>query len=227
MNNKITTVLFDLDGTLIDTNELIITSFLHTLEHYYPNRYKREDVLPFMGPTLRETFEGMEGANVDEMIATYRNFNLTHHDELVTDFPTVLDTVAALKERGYKIGIVTTKLSDTVKKGLSHTKLDSYFDVVVALDHVSKAKPDPEPIYKALEQLGSRPAEALMVGDNHHDILAGKNAGTLTAGVAWSLKGREYLESFQPDFILEEMADLLDILDGVNTDGGGDGDLKS
>lgn len=212
MNNKINTVLFDLDGTLIDTNELIISSFLHTLEHYYPNRYKREDVLPFLGPTLRETFEPMDPTKVDEMIATYRKYNLAHHDTFVTEFPTVLETVKILKERGYKVGIVTTKLSDVVMKGLRLTKLDSYFDVIVALDHVEKAKPDPEPIFNALKQLGSQPEEAIMVGDNYHDILAGKNAGTKTAGVAWTIKGRDYLEKFDPDYILEEMADLLKIL---------------
>jgi pyrophosphatase PpaX len=214
MNNKINTVLFDLDGTLIDTNELIISSFLHTLETYYPNTYTREDVLPFLGPTLRETFEPMDATKVNEMIATYRKYNLTHHDSFVTEFPTVIDTVKRLKETGYKVGIVTTKLSDTVMKGLKLTKLDSYFDVIVALDHVKKAKPDPEPIYKALEQLGSKPEEAIMVGDNYHDILAGKNAGTQTAGVAWTIKGRAYLEQFEPDFMLEEMADLLRILEG-------------
>lgn len=212
MNNKINTVLFDLDGTLIDTNELIISSFLHTLEHYYPNRYKREDVLPFLGPTLWETFEPMDPTKVDEMIATYRKYNLAHHDTFVTEFPTVLETVKILKERGYKVGIVTTKLSDVVMKGLKLTKLDSYFDVIVALDHVEKAKPDPEPIFNALKQLGSQPEEAIMVGDNYHDILAGKNAGTKTAGVAWTIKGRDYLEKFDPDYILEEMADLLKIL---------------
>ncbi len=83
---------------------------------------------------------------------------------------------------------------------------------VIALDHVNKAKPDPEPIFKALEQLNSKPEEAIMVGDNYHDILAGKNAGTKTAGVAWSLKGRDFLEKFEPDFMLETMADLLTIL---------------
>jgi pyrophosphatase PpaX len=214
MNNKINTVLFDLDGTLIDTNELIISSFLHTLEHYYPSTYKREDVLPFLGPTLRETFERMDASKVDDMIATYRTYNLAHHDTYVTEFPTVLETVKVLKERGYKVGIVTTKLSDVVMKGLKLTKLDSYFDVIVALDHVQKAKPDPEPIIKALEQLSSKPEESIMVGDNYHDILAGKNAGTQTAGVAWTIKGRDYLEQFEPDYILEEMADLLDILEG-------------
>lgn len=212
MNIKINTVLFDLDGTLIDTNELIISSFLHTLEHYYPSQYKREDVLPFLGPTLRETFEPMDATKVDEMIATYRKYNLAHHDTFVTEFPTVLDTVKILKEKGYKVGIVTTKISDVVMKGLKLTNLDSYFDVIVALDHVEKAKPDPEPIFKALEQLGSKPDEAIMVGDNYHDILAGKNAGTKTAGVAWTIKGRDYLDQFEPDYILEEMADLLKIL---------------
>jgi pyrophosphatase PpaX len=213
MNNQINTVLFDLDGTLIDTNELIISSFLHTLEHYYPNQYKREDVLPFLGPTLKETFESMENANVDEMIKTYRKYNITHHDSFVTEFPTVIETVKTLKEKGYKVGIVTTKISDVVMKGLKLTKLDSYFDVIVALDHVEKPKPDPEPIFKALEQLDSKPEETIMVGDNHHDILAGKNAGTTTAGVAWSIKGREHLEQYKPDYILEEMADLLKILE--------------
>jgi pyrophosphatase PpaX len=213
MNNKITTVLFDLDGTLIDTNELIISSFLHTLEHYYPTQYKREDVLAFIGPSLRETFEAMDPENFEDMIVTYRKYNLAHHDEIVTIFPTVLKTVQALKEKGYKVGIVTTKLSDTVMKGLKLTKLDTFFDVIVALDHVEKAKPDPEPIFKALKQLESQPEEAIMVGDNYHDILAGKNAGTKTVGVSWSIKGREHLEQFNPDYIIEEMYDLLKILE--------------
>jgi pyrophosphatase PpaX len=212
MNNKITTVLFDLDGTLIDTNELIIASFLHTLEHYYPNQYQREDVLPFMGPSLKETFSSLDHARTDAMIETYRTYNRTHHDKLVTEFPTVIETIQQLKEKGYKLGIVSTKLSDGVLKGLQLTKLDSYFDVIVALDHVEKAKPDPEPILKALKQLESKPEEAIMVGDNYHDILAGKNAGTLTAGVAWTIKGKDYLTEYGPDYMLEEMADILTIL---------------
>ncbi|MDV2687404.1 HAD-IA family hydrolase, partial [Alkalihalophilus lindianensis] len=78
-------------------------------------------------------------------------------------------------------------------KGLRLMKLADFFDVIVAYDHVKKVKPDPEPILQALEQLGSTPSEAIMVGDNFHDILGGKNAGTLTAGVAWSIKGRDYI----------------------------------
>ncbi|MDQ0199015.1 pyrophosphatase PpaX [Neobacillus ginsengisoli] len=212
MTNKITTILFDLDGTLIDTNELIITTYLHTLNKYYPSKYSREDVLPFMGPTLHEAFSTVDPDRVEEMILEYRTFNIANHDALVKEFAGVLETVGTLKEKGYKLGIVTTKRLDVTLKGLRLMKLDSFFEVIVAYDHVSKTKPDPEPIFKALEQLDSTPSEAMMVGDNYHDILAGKNAGTITAGCAWSIKGREYLAKYEPDYILENMADILTIL---------------
>lgn len=212
MKSEITTILFDLDGTLIDTNDLIIQSFLHTLGKYYPEEYKREDVLPFIGPSLKETFGEIDGERVEEMIRVYREFNIAHHDELVEEFDGVNETVAILKEKGFKLGIVTTKKLDIVQKGLNLTGLAPFFEVIVAFEHVSKLKPDAEPVLMALEQLNSTPAEAIMVGDNYHDILAGKNAGTKTAGVAWSAKGRAHLEEFEPDFMLENMRDLLPIV---------------
>jgi pyrophosphatase PpaX len=212
MTNKITTILFDLDGTLIDTNELIITTYLHTLEKYYPSKYQREDVLPFLGPTLHEAFGSIDPNLVEEMVLEYRAFNIANHDRLVTEFAGVFETVQSLKDKGYKLGIVTTKRHDVTLKGLRLMDLERFFEVVVTYDHVSKTKPDPEPIFKALELLNSSPEETMMVGDNYHDILAGKNAGTVTAGCAWSIKGREYIAKYEPDYILENMADLLTIL---------------
>ncbi|MBO9129931.1 pyrophosphatase PpaX [Bacillus sp. 165] len=209
---KINTVLFDLDGTLINTNELIIASFLHTLNKYYPGRYKREDVLPFIGPSLTETFTSVDKERVEEMIQCYREFNHKMHDELVEEYDTVYETVTELQEKGYKIGIVTTKARGTVEMGLRFGRLKEFFDVVVTIEDVQNVKPDPEPIFKALRLLDAKPEEAIMVGDNHHDIVAGQNAGTKTAGVAWTLKGREYLESYKPDYVLEKMSDLLKIL---------------
>lgn len=212
MKSSITTILFDLDGTLIDTNELIISTFLHTLEKYYPSKYKREDVLPFLGPTLHETFGAMDPERVEEMVLDYRTYNLANHDLLVKEFAGVIETIESLKDKGYKLAVVTTKRHDVALKGLRLTKLDRFFDVIVAYDHVKKVKPDPEPIFLALEQLDSKPEETLMVGDNFHDVLAGKNAGTKTAGVAWTIKGRDYIAKYEPDYILENMADLLGIL---------------
>lgn len=209
---KVNTVLFDLDGTLINTNELIIASFLHTLDTYYPNKYKREDVLAFIGPSLRETFSSMDPERTEEMIQAYREFNHAHHDELVQEYETVYETVEQLAKQGYKLGIVTTKARKTVEMGLNLTKLHQFFDVIVTIDDVEHVKPHPEPIEKALHLLDANPATTLMVGDNHHDILGGKNAGTKTAGVAWTIKGCDYLAAYKPDYMLEKMSDLLTIL---------------
>ncbi|MGC4376844.1 pyrophosphatase PpaX [Fictibacillus sp. Mic-4] len=211
---KIDTLLFDLDGTLINTNELIISSFLHTLNQYFPDQYNREKVLPFIGPPLIESFETVDKERAEELVKTYREYNLAHHDELVTEYEGVYETIEKLHQKGYKLGIVTTKMRHTVNMGLKLTGLDQFFECIVPLDDVKRAKPDPEPIERALAILDSVPEKTIMVGDNKHDILAGKNAGTKTAGVAWSIKGRAYLEEFQPDYMLENMSDILAIVEG-------------
>lgn len=215
---KVDTLLFDLDGTLINTNDLIVASFMHTLDHYFPGKYKKEDIHQFMGPPLMESFNKLNPEKAEEMAQFYRDFNHEKHDELVTEFEGVYDTIKFLHEKGYKLGIVTTKKRYTVNLGLRLTKLDQFFDVVVTLDDVKHPKPDPEPLLKALEQLGSKPEQTIMIGDNHHDIEGGKNTGTLTAGVAWALKGRKHIESLHPDFILDKMSDLIDILGGLNSE---------
>ncbi|RXJ01725.1 pyrophosphatase PpaX [Anaerobacillus alkaliphilus] len=209
---KIDTVLFDLDGTLINTNELIIASFIHTLDHYYPNEYTREKVIEFIGPSLHDTFSRMNPEKVDEMIDMYRTFNHEKHDELVEEYGTVKETVKALHEKGYKLAVVTTKRSDTARMGLRLTGLEEYFPVLVGIDDVEKVKPDPEPLLKALNQLNSTPEQAIMVGDSQYDVLGGKNTGTKTAAVAWTIKGREFLEGYNPDVMLETMSDLLPYL---------------
>ncbi|WP_409290333.1 pyrophosphatase PpaX [Peribacillus sp. SCS-37] len=211
--SRINTLLFDLDGTLINTNDLIIASFINTLNIYFPEKYKEEDVLQFMGPPLYESFSQLDELRADEMVAKYREHNLANHDILVKEFEGVYETVETLHKEGYKMAIVSTKMHDTVLRGLKVTRLDRFFDIVIGLDDVERAKPDPEPLMKALEILGSKPEEALMVGDNHHDILGGKNAGTRTAGVAWTAKGRDHLDQFEPDYMLEHMSDLLSILE--------------
>ncbi|RZT21692.1 MULTISPECIES: pyrophosphatase PpaX [Fictibacillus] len=206
------TILFDLDGTLINTNELIIASFLYTLDKYFPEQYNREHILPLMGTPLVETMELFDKERVQDLVQTYREHNIAHHDELVTEFKGVFETVEELYKKGYKLGIVTTKMRNTVKMGLKLTGLDQFFQTVVTLDDVEKAKPDPEPVQKALALLQSTPDRAIMVGDSKYDILAGQNAGTQTAGVAWTIRGNDYLQQFNPDYMLNEMTDLLDVL---------------
>ncbi|WP_112181837.1 MULTISPECIES: pyrophosphatase PpaX [Paraliobacillus] len=209
----IRTILFDLDGTLIDTNELIIASFTHTLEKHSETPYTREQILSFIGPPLYDSLQQVDPDNVETMVATYREHNLANHDKYVTAYPTVVDTIKTLKEKGYQLGIVTTKMRDTALLGLKLTGMEDAFDIVIGLDNVTNAKPHPEPIIKALTQLKANPLHAIMVGDNYHDIEAGQNAGIKTAGVAWSIKGKEALAAYKPDYMLEEMRDLLKILE--------------
>ena len=209
---KIDTVLFDLDGTLINTNELIIASFLHTLDHYFPNEYTRERVIEFIGPSLHDSFSRLIPDKVEEMTHMYRTFNHEKHDELVEEYETVKETVKALHEKGYKLAVVTTKRSETARMGLKLTGLEQYFPVLVGIDDVENVKPNPEPLLKALGQLNSSPERAIMVGDSQYDVLGGKNTGTKTAAVAWTIKGRDFLESYEPDVMLETMSDLLTYL---------------
>lgn len=209
---SITTVLFDLDGTLINTNELIIASFTHTLDRYYPGKYTRDDFIGFIGEPLEESFEKVDPKRVDELVRVYHKHNLDYHDDLVQEYEGVFETVKTLHERGIKLGVVTSKMRLTVDMGLKLSRLDSFFDTVVSLDDVEKAKPNPEPINRALSLLNDSPENAIMVGDSVFDIEAGKNAGTATAGVAWTIKGEDQLRAAGADVVLEEMADLLDVL---------------
>ncbi|GGB53921.1 pyrophosphatase PpaX [Virgibacillus dakarensis] len=209
---SIHTILFDLDGTLIDTNELIIASFEHTF-HHYGKPFSREKAIEFIGPPLKESFQQIDPAQVNAMIATYREHNLQHHDEYVTAFPYVVETLTRLKKHGLQLGIVTTKMRHTVNKGLKLTAIDHFFETIITLDDVTHAKPHPEPIVKAMSNLSAQPETTLMVGDNSHDIEAGQNAGVATAAVAWSLRGKEELLAYNPTYMLDDIRDLLTIIE--------------
>lgn len=205
-------LLFDFDGTLLNTNELIIKTFMHVLNDRFPGQYTENDCIQFIGPSLKETFQQITPNEVDEMIAKYRKWNLAHHDEYVTEFDGVNSTLEQLKEQGIKMAIVSTKKRDTIERGLKLMKAEHYFEFYIGIEDVKNVKPDPEPVLLALKKLGVSNERALMIGDNYHDILAGKNAGVKTAGVAWSIKGEEYLKQFNPDYMLYHMTDLLGIV---------------
>lgn len=209
----ITTVLFDLDGTIVDTNELIIQSFLHTLEGETELPYTRERIVPHMGYPLLEQLRFFTGKEqVDELAVKYRKFNLDKHDELVAEFPNVREVLAELQRRNIRMGVVTNKMRITTQMGLQLCGLDSYMETLVTIDDVVRGKPDPEAVLRALEQMKVDPGEALMVGDSQYDIIAGRDAGVKTVGVSWSLKGEDHLRAFQPDYIIRDMRDLLEIV---------------
>jgi len=211
MNKNIQTILFDLDGTLINTNQLIIESFMHTFKKYGLH-FTHEEIITFNGPPLMETFQKIDKERAEDMIKTYREHNFNHHDEYVTAFPNVVETIKQLDENNISLGIVTTKRRKGVKMGLEVTGLAPYFDTVITLDDVTHAKPHSEPVLKAMEELGGERETTLMIGDNSYDIEAGQNAGVETAGVAWAQRGEAYLKKYNPTYILDDMKDLLNII---------------
>ena len=213
-STPITTLLFDFDGTLLDTNELIIQTFLSVLGKRYPGRFTKEDVLHFIGPSLKQTFDSIDETLTEELIKEYRAWNIEMHDQMAVEFDGVVDTLRILKARGLKMAIVSTKRQDIIRQGLKLMGIEDIFEVVIALDDVVNPKPDPEPIVLALKRLNASKEEALMIGDNSHDIDGGHNAGVRTAGVAWTAKGEAYLATFNPTHMLQHISDLLEIVDG-------------
>jgi pyrophosphatase PpaX len=207
----IQTILFDLDGTILDSNELIYASFDHTFKQYNYS-FTREEILNFNGPPLLESFSKIDPDRAEMMIETYREHNHAKHNEYVKLFPNVIETIETLKNNHFKIGIVTAKMRTSVDLGLALTGLDRFFETIITIDDVVHPKPHPESVIKAMAELKGDIDSTLMIGDNYHDILAGQNAGVRTAGVAWSSKGKEFLASYQPTYMLNDMKDLLGIV---------------
>ena len=213
---SLTTALFDLDGTLIDSIRLILDSYHHTLsEHNLPPR-SDEEWLRGVGTPLHVQFAAWrESPDVLEaMIATYRAFNLEHHDRMVTIYPGVLEAIREIKARGIQTGLVTSKNRHGATKGLKLVGLDALIDVLVCADEVTNPKPHPEPVEKAVTLLGADHAATVYVGDSIHDMHSGRAAGVHTAAALWGPFKRSHLESARPDYWLNTPADLVRLFDG-------------
>lgn len=207
-------LLFDFDGTLLNTNDLIVQTFMHIFDERFPGQYSTEDCLKFNGPSLKQTFDELTPGETETMIAKYREWNAAHHDELVTSYDGVIETLEELHSLGIKMAVVSTKNKEGLARGMNVLKVEHLFDAIVSSDDVEHVKPHPEPILLALQKLRVEKDETIMIGDNSHDIEGGKNAGVRTAGVAWSAKGVDYLMSHKPTYMLGHMRDLLEIVKG-------------
>lgn len=209
---KYEAVLFDFDGTLADSNELINRSHLSVLEEYYPGMYTLESVRQFNGPSLDEVYGRLDWEEKDTMIAKYREYNAIYHDEMIRLFDGVTEQLHVLKEKGMKLAVVSTKRNDTLWKGIKLLGLDGLFDVVIGGEDYTYYKPNPEPIYRAMAELNCLHEKTMMVGDNFHDIEAANNAGILSVFVGWSQKTREEIAPYGPDCIVDTMEELTDLV---------------
>lgn len=209
-------ILFDLDGTLIDSIGLILSSYHHTLEtHGFPPVSDAE-WLAGVGTPLRVQLSRWANSpeEMDRLVETYRNHNLANHDAMVRPYPGIASLVTRIRAAGYRTGIVTSKNQEGTRRGLRLAGLEAQMEVLVCADSVTNPKPHPEPVLLAMQLLGSTPEETLFVGDSIHDLHSGRAAGARTGAVLWGPFDRSDLASGQPDYWLEQPEDLERLLLG-------------
>ena len=208
------TVLFDLDGTLLDSVDLIVDSYRHTFRVHGLPLLSRDAILGGLGTPLRIVFGNMteDGDQIERWTTTYREYNLAHHDARVRAYPGAVEMVLRLRTAGCRLGLVTSKNRGGAKRGLARIGLADAMDVIVGADDVVKPKPHPEPVERALRELGMPPQSCLFVGDSQHDIHCGRAAGVWTAGATWGPFDREHLEAVLPDHYCETPADVLQLV---------------
>jgi len=205
-------VLFDLDGTTIDTNELIIESLQHVMLHHCGKTLTRDMIIPRMGGTLTDQLRYFSGReDVADLAAAYRAYQYERYGDRVTLFPGVLEAVRRLSGAGLKIGVVTNKSRESTARTLDMCGLRPHVSSVVTIEDVKHPKPHPEPIRKAMRELSAKPEETAMVGDSPYDLLAARAAGVTAVAVGWSLKPRDALREAGADRFIETMDDLLDL----------------
>ncbi|MGL4874491.1 MAG: pyrophosphatase PpaX [Clostridium sp.] len=208
-------VLFDLDGTLVDTNELVYRGFNHVFNEKLKLNYDKKKIGENYGRPLEVSFSKVTESNEDmlELIKAYRNFVLEIHDDLCTAFVGARELLEYLKEKNILVGIVTSKKGDVATRGLEVTGLLEYIDVLVSPECTNEHKPSGQPVEYALEKLGILKEEAMMVGDSPYDILSGKNASVKTCGVAYTEVDVESLKETNPDYYIESLKEIESIIE--------------
>lgn len=205
-------VLFDFDGTLVNTNNLIIESFKYTYKKHFNISVDEKDIVKYFGEPLITTFERFDKNNAETLFKTYIEFNEARHDYMVEAFEGANDTLKELKNLGVKVGVVTSKRRILVERGLNVTGITEPMDVIITVEDTKRHKPLGDPLIKACEILNIKPSETLYVGDTHFDILCGKNAGCLTCLVKYTMLSLDELMAYSPDYIIEALMDLPEIL---------------
>jgi len=206
-------ILFDLDGTLLDTNELIIQSFKHTYKRHLNKDVDKEEIIKSFGEILKITLDREFGQYSEEAIKTYREFQVENFEKLITIFDGVGTGVKELYRLGYKLAVVTSRLNESAVRGLKHFGLLEYFESIITASDTELHKPDPTPALMALEKLGGKRSETIIIGDSPFDILCGKNAGITSVAVGWSALPMDTILKCEPDYVVQSMKELLVLIE--------------
>jgi pyrophosphatase PpaX len=204
-------VLFDLDGTVVDTGAIILASMRHAAETVLGRDYTDDQLLAAVGgPGLEAQMQALDPGRVDELVRVYRAHNEPLHDTIAVceGMDVVLDE---LRDRGHRLGVVTAKRRKTVDLAFARIPIEHLFETVVGGDETAEHKPHPAPLLLALERLGADPGDAAYVGDSPFDMQAAKAAGLLAIGVSW---GRIHTPDklTDADVVIHHAEELLDLV---------------
>jgi len=208
------TYLFDLDGTLINSTELIESSFEHTLRIHRTKEQTSETLRSGFGTPLRTQLARIANneEEVEAMAATYRQHHTTNHDRLVKPYPGILEAIAHLRKLPVKLAIVTSKGRRSTERGLQLCSLDGFFDTIVTVDDVTQYEPHPAPVIEALKRLSAEAKHSVFIGDSPYDVESGRGAGVQTAAALWGPFPRKDLAVHHPDYWLSKPREITTVL---------------
>jgi len=209
------TVIFDFDGTIMDTNEMIIQSWQHTFRTVEGKERDRGEIVKTFGEPLFITIgKVLPQVPVEEGVAIYRGFLKENFLDKMTPFPGMPELIRQLKDMGYRNGLVTSRTKESTFRGLERFDLLSAFDCIVSCEDTDRHKPDPEPLHIALKKLDSHSGQSVMLGDSMFDILCARNAGVKSVLVGWQLAVSEEEKKGPggPDYVIERPEELLELL---------------
>jgi len=207
------TVLFDLDGTVVDSGAIILASMRHATREVLGRDYSDEELLQAVGgPGLEAQMRALAPEQVDLLVDVYRAHNEPLHDDLEACVG-MEGVLVRLREEGRRLGVVTAKRRTTVELAFAHVPLGHLFETIVGGDETERHKPDPAPLLLGAERLGADPTETAYVGDSPFDVRAAKAAEMFAVAVTWGrIHDRPRLEAEHPDAIVDRAEELLGIL---------------
>jgi len=208
-----TVLLFDLDGTVLDTRDLILASYHYACEKVLGYRLPDEPLLDLIGVPLTEQMRLLvEADKVDEMVIAYREHNALGHDTYINYFAGTHEALQELGAAGWRKAIVTSKRTDSAKQGLDSFNLTGYFETIVGYDMTERHKPDAEPLLFAARLMRVDPTRCVYVGDSPYDMQAATAAGCFAVGATWGFFDAERLLNAGAQILVNNIADLPGVL---------------
>jgi len=207
-------VLFDLDGTLVDTIPHILASFRHATNEIFGAPLPDEVLMEHVGIPLdgQMRFFTTEEDTAQRLLVAYRTFNHATHDEMARLYQNTVAVLEELTAAGLPMGVVTSKSRMMAERAIRLFDLGGYFSAIVAADDTKTHKPNPEPVLWGAHLLNADPARCVYVGDSPADIAAGKSAGAATVGATWGVSDRARIEDATPDAVIDDIGELPELL---------------